>query len=51
MKQLEALKKRLPKGIDVRISSNNVVTFRARFRNRGHPEESKNFSDLKLAKK
>lgn len=37
MKQLEALKKRLPKGIDVRVSSGNVLTFRARFRRRGYP--------------
>jgi integrase len=51
MKQLEALKKKLPKGIDLRISSSNVVTFRVRFRKRGYPEESKTFSDLKLAKK
>jgi hypothetical protein len=51
MKQLDALKKKLPKGIDLRISSSNVVTFRVRFRKRGYPGESKTFSDLKLAKK
>lgn len=51
MKQLEALKKKLPKGIDLRISSSNVVTFRVRFRKRGYPEDSKTFSELKLAKK
>lgn len=51
MKQLEALKKKLPKGIDLRVSSSNVVTFRVRFRKRGYPEDSKTFSDLKLAKK
>jgi integrase len=50
MKQLEALKKKLPKGIDIRISSSNVVTFRARFRKRGHPEITQTFPDLKLAK-
>ena len=50
MKQLEALKKNLPKGIDLRISSNNVITFRARFRKRGHPEITQTFPDLKLAK-
>jgi integrase len=50
MKQLEALKKNLPKGIDIRISSNNVITFRARFRKRGHPEITQTFPDLKLAK-
>lgn len=50
MKQLEALKKKLPKGIDLRISSSNVVTFRARFRKRGHPEINQTFPDLKLAK-
>jgi predicted RNA methylase len=37
MKQLEALKKHLPKGIDVRVISNNIATFRARFRKRGQP--------------
>jgi hypothetical protein len=31
MKQLDALKKKLPKGIDLRISSSNVVTFPGRF--------------------
>lgn len=51
MKQLEALKKRLPKGIDVRVNSGNILTFRARFRRRGYPEETKTFSDPKLAKK
>lgn len=50
MKQLEALKKKLPKGIDLRVSSSNVVTFRARFRKRGHPEITQTFPDLKLAK-
>lgn len=50
MKQLETLKKNLPKGIDIRISSNNVITFRARFRKRGHPEITQTFPDLKLAK-
>jgi integrase len=50
MKQLEALKKRLPPGIDVRISSKNVLTFRARFRRKGYPDLIKTFPDEKLAK-
>jgi hypothetical protein len=32
MKDLEALKKSLPPGIDIRITSKNIVKFRARFR-------------------
>jgi len=50
MKQLEALKKRLPSGIDVRISSKNVLTFRARFRRKGYPDLIQTFPDDKLAK-
>ena len=51
MKDLEALKKSLPAGIDIRITSKNVVKFRARFRRKGHPEVFKTTSDLKSAKK
>ncbi|HAB98484.1 MAG TPA: hypothetical protein DCE71_01520, partial [Parachlamydiales bacterium] len=50
MKQLEALKKRLPPGIDIRINSKNVITFRARFRRTGHPDLMKTFADAKAAK-
>lgn len=50
MTELEALKKRLPPGIDIRITSKNVIKFRARFRKLGHPEIVKTFPDLKLAK-
>ena len=50
MKQLETIKKNLPKEIDIRISSNNVITLRARFRKGGHPEITQTFPDLKLAK-
>jgi len=49
MKDLEALKKRLPPGIDIRITSKNVVKFRARFRKNGH-NVFKTTSDLKSAK-
>ena len=50
MKQLEVLKKRLPPGIDVRISSKNILTFRVRFRRRGYPDQIQTFPDEKLAK-
>ncbi len=50
MKDLEALKKRLPSGVDIRITSKNVVKFRARFRRKGHKEVFKTTSDLKSAK-
>ena len=50
MKDLEALKKSLPAGIDVRITSKKVVKFRARFRKKGYPEVFKTTSDLKSAK-
>lgn len=46
MKQLEALKKRLPPGIDIRISSKNTITFRARFRRTGYPDLMKTFTDV-----
>lgn len=46
MKDLEALKKNLPAGIDIRITSKNVVRFRARFRKKGHKEVFKTTSDL-----
>ena len=51
MKDLEELKKRLPPGIDIRITSKNVVKFRARFRKKGHKEVYKTTSDLQSAKK
>lgn len=50
MKDLEALKKRLPPGIDIRITSKNVVKFRARFRRKGHKDVFTTKSDLKSAK-
>lgn len=50
MKQLEAIKKRLPPGIDLRISSKNVITFRVRFRRKGYPDQIQTFRDEKLAK-
>ena len=50
MKSLEKIKSKLPKGIDVRISSKNIITFRARFRKKGYPSYSETFPDLKLAK-
>lgn len=50
MKDLEALKKSLPSGIDIRITSKNVVKFRARFRKKRHKEVFKTTSDLKSAK-
>ncbi|MGB7978497.1 MAG: site-specific integrase [Chlamydiales bacterium] len=50
MKQLEALKKRLPPGIDIRINSKNIITFRARFRRTGYPDLMKTFVDVKAAK-
>lgn len=50
MKDLEELKKRLPPGIDIRITSKKVVKFRARFRRKGYPEVFKTTSDLKSAK-
>lgn len=51
MKQLEALKKRLPPGIDIRITSNNTIKFRARFRRTGNPDLIQTFTDLQAAKK
>ena len=51
MKQLEALKKRLPPGIDVRITSNNTIKFRACFRRTGHPDLIQTFVDAQAAKK
>ena len=50
MKELEALKKRLPPGVDIRVTAKNVVKFRARFRRIGQKEIIKTFPDLKLAK-
>lgn len=50
MKDLEALKKRLPPGIDIRITSKNVIKFRARFRRKGHKDVFTTKSDLKSAK-
>lgn len=50
MKQLEAIKKRLTRGIDVRISSKNALSFRVRFRKKGYPDQIKTFPDEKLAK-
>ena len=48
---VDTIKKRLPPGIDMRISSKNVITFRARYRRNGYPEETKITSDLDLAKR
>lgn len=50
MKDLEALKKRLPPGIDIRITSKNIIKFRARFRRKGHKDVFTTKSDLKSAK-
>lgn len=50
MKDLQELKKRLPSGIDIRITSKNVVKFRARFRKKGHKDVFTTKSDLKSAK-
>lgn len=50
MKDLEVLKKSLPAGIDIRITSKNVVKFRSRFRRKGQKEVFKTTSDLKSAK-
>ncbi len=50
MKQIEAIKKRLPRGIDVRINSKNILTFRVRYRRKGYPDQIKTFPDEKLAK-
>ncbi len=50
MKQLETIKKRLPPGIDIRINSKNTLTFRARFRRKGYPDQIQTFPDPKLAK-
>jgi hypothetical protein len=49
MKDLDKLKKSLPSGINIRITSKNVVKFRARFRRKGHPEVFKTTLDLKSA--
>ena len=49
MKQLEAIKKRLPKRVDIRINSKNILTFRARFSRKGYPDLTKTFPELKLA--
>lgn len=51
MKQLEAIKKRLPPGIDVRINSKKVLTFRVRFRKKGYPDQIRTFPDEDPAKK
>lgn len=50
MKQLEIIKKRLPRGIDVRISSKDILTFRVRIRKKGYPDQIKTFPEEKLAK-
>lgn len=50
MKELEGLKKRLPPGIDIRVTAKNVIKFRARFRKTGQQEIIQTFPDLKLAK-
>lgn len=50
MKELEKLKKRLPPGIDIRITSKNIIKFRSRFRRLGYRDAVKTFPDLKLAK-
>ena len=48
MKQLEKIKNRLPPGINVRISSKNVLSFRVRFRKNGYPDQIKTFPDFEL---
>lgn len=50
MKQLEKIKNRLPPGINVRISSKNVLSFRVRFRKNGYPDQIKTFPDEDEAK-
>lgn len=50
MKEFEALKKKLPKGIDARVTSDGIIKFRARFRKKGHPVQILVFPELKLAK-
>ena len=50
MKELEAIKKKLPKGIDLRVTSDGAIKFRARFRKKGHPKQIQVFPELKLAK-
>lgn len=50
MKQLEAIKKGLPRGINVRISAKNVISIQARYSRKGHPEQIQTFPDKKLAK-
>lgn len=50
MKQLDKIKSRLPQGIDVRISSKNVLSFRVRFSKKGYRDQIKTFPDEKLAK-
>jgi len=50
MKQLEVIKKRLSRGIDVRINSKNILSFRVRFRKKGYPDQIKTFPNEKLAK-
>lgn len=50
MKALEALRKKLPSGIDIRVTSDNSIKFRARFRKKGHPNQIQVFPELKLAK-
>ena len=50
MKQFETIKKNLPRGIDVRISSKKVLSFRVRFRKKGYPDQIKTFPDEKLAR-
>lgn len=50
MKQLEVIKKNLPRGIDVRISAKKVLSFRVRFRKKGYPDQIKTFPDEKLAR-
>lgn len=50
MKEFENLKKKLPRGIDVRVTSDGTIRFRARFRKKGHPTQIQVFPELKLAK-
>ncbi len=50
MKDLDKLKMSLPSGIDIRVTSKNVVKFRARFRRKGHKDVFTTKSDLKSAK-
>lgn len=50
VKELEAVKKKLPKGVTIRITGDGIIRFRARFRKKGYPQQIQTFPELKLAK-